>query len=85
MVLLPNGKVLAISEANEQLYDPTTEKWSNAVSQRLTGFPQTVTLLANGKVLVVRVVGNRKLAELYDPNTQSWSLTATPPHTHHLF
>src|SRR6266480_2088366 len=49
--LLPNGKVL-VAGAGTQLYDRATGAWSPTGNLNVPRFPQTATLLKNGKVLV---------------------------------
>ena len=74
-ILLPNGKVLAVSGDSAALYDPTTEIWSSAGNPGLQPVaPQAMTLLASGKVLVIMAFG----AQLYDPNEGTWRITGSP-------
>jgi uncharacterized protein (TIGR03437 family) len=83
-VLLPNGKVLVACAGNftfslntAELYDPATGQWSATGSMlEARDSSSTLTLLANGQVLVVGNVLGRKSAELYDPATGSWRATA---------
>ena len=91
--LLANGKVLALrllrgSEmiSSAELYDPATGQWSaTGLPLKLRNYPMnpsfTVTLLANGKVLVTVTGDNDGInpsAELYDPATGQWSATGSP-------
>ncbi len=72
--LLQGGKVLVVGAQPEtriceaQLYDPISERWNSTSAPANAG---RLTLLANGKVLVVS--GNS--AELYDPSLGTWSST----------
>lgn len=90
MVLLPNGKVLSVSDgspwdygpAASALYDPDTEKWSPQGNLNGIAFPITVTPLLNDRVLVAGLssydpwgFGFSSLAEIYEPTTNTWSRT----------
>jgi Kelch motif/Galactose oxidase, central domain len=80
---LRDGKVL-VSDVDDptvndgipgaEVYDPATGTWSStgklAITEEWTA-ASTVTLLANGKVLVAGSSG----AELYDPDNGTWSAT----------
>ncbi len=82
--LLPSGKVLVMAGATTggtynppMIYDPSTNTWSSSA------YPWgdapytfvTMTLLQNGKVLVV---GNCSTARLYDPGSDTWTAAGTP-------
>ena len=87
--LLPNGKVLVVggtgtdSEVNHgiltsaELFDPTTNTWSNAGELNVPRSGHTVTLLNNGFVLIAGgqnldedgLTVNLKSAELYSSDT----------------
>lgn len=90
--LLPNGKVLvaggwtpgddyAYGMDSAELYDPATGQWSTTGSPIAPRVIYPLTLLPNGKVLVVGgyAPGYDTLssAELYDPATGSWNVTAS--------
>jgi uncharacterized protein (TIGR03437 family) len=90
--LLPNGKVLvaggwtpgddyAYGMNSTELYDPATGQWSTTGSPIAPRVIYPVTLLPNGKVLVVGGYAPEyetlSSAELYDPATGSWSVTAS--------
>ena len=90
-ILLPNGKVLALSSGSgpyygpsssgdsAALYDPTTDTWSSTGNPRRR-FLYTMTLLRNGKVLVTgsdNIYPSPHDAELYDPNTGEWTITGS--------
>jgi hypothetical protein len=87
-ILLDNGQVLAVTDdatgANTaELYNPATGTWT------LTGTPAvfheggSVTLLANGDVLLAGgtdgsgTAGFTAAAELYNPSTGQWSTTGS--------
>jgi uncharacterized protein (TIGR03437 family) len=90
--LLPNGKVLvaggwtpgddyAYGMDSAEIYDPVTGQWSTTGSPIAPRVIYPVTLLPNGKVLVVGGYApgydTMTSAELYDPATGSWSVTAS--------
>jgi hypothetical protein len=91
-ILLPDGQVLAVTGDrtpygnSAELYNPATGSWT------LTGSPAqfhefgSVTLLANGQVLLAGGSSNSIFngtpipiapAELYDPKTGEWSTTGS--------
>jgi hypothetical protein len=77
--LLPDGRVLAVGRSqpngpvdSAELYDPATGLWSNTAAPR-AGLPGTMTLLANGHVLLVM----SNAAELYDPAAGRWADTGS--------
>ncbi|WP_375773061.1 carboxypeptidase regulatory-like domain-containing protein [Archangium gephyra] len=91
--LLPNGKVLVAGgytsdvsapsgiQAKAEVYDPATGTWSATGSLALARYGHSMTLLPNGKVLVVGGYGPSGLsrtAELYDPASGTWSATGSP-------
>ncbi|HKQ72567.1 MAG TPA: kelch repeat-containing protein [Blastocatellia bacterium] len=97
--LLYDGRVLAAgglgaaslpaaSLANSELYDFTTNRWTNVPSQMLpTGHHQhTATLLPNGKVLLVSglrgasgsVSDYAGTAHLFDPSRSQWDSVSAP-------
>jgi len=84
--LLENGKVLVAGGHNcapppqmcselgsAELYDPTTETWTNTGNLNMSRQSHTATRLLNGKVLVV--AGTADGVELYDPASGTWSIT----------
>lgn len=86
--LLPNGKVLVAGGVNNfstlaglasaELYDPTTNAWSDTGAMAVGRYVHTATLLASGKVLVAGGESGfpqvfLASAELYDPATGTWS------------
>ena len=84
-VLLPNGRVLgaggfshplgnvAISMA--MLYDPSTGVWTTTNPMNAPHCNHTLTLLHDGKVLVVQGGGSQPSAEVYDPTDGTWTVT----------
>jgi uncharacterized protein (TIGR03437 family) len=95
-VLLPNGKVLVtgglvvaggrfVPTNTAELYDPTTGMWTSTGAMNVPRLAHTMTLLANGKVLVATGSNTNlnmppfltpvRSCELYDPATGAWSLT----------
>lgn len=93
-VALANGKVLVVGGLgmngqggfatlnSTELYDPATGQWSSAGSLAAARFVPTVTLLADGRVLVAgggataptgQNAPTFASAELYDPAANSWS------------
>ncbi len=86
--LLLNGKVLSAggtgsTTANAELYDPATGAWTLTGSEGYTRRNHTVTLLANGQVLVAGTqpwaLGSvPPAAALYDPATGQWMSTGVP-------
>jgi hypothetical protein len=78
-VLLPDGKVLAVSNDTPEIYDPATERWSSAGHLNVIRGARTVTLLTNGKVLATGTdESGLPGSELYDPSTGAWSVTGPP-------
>lgn len=91
-ILLPNGQVLVVggnrttspgvstSLASAELYDPATGTFSStgsmAEGRGSLGFTD-ITLLGNGKVLVVGGLSGLTTAELYDPSTGTFSATGS--------
>ena len=79
--LLPDGRVLVVegtlspmttaSQQSSEIYDPATGTWT-ATGVQTTGDCHTLTLLPNGKVLLI---ANYPKGELYDPATGTWRLT----------
>ena len=95
---LANGKVLVagglgmdargsfLTLGSAELYDPATGQWSSAGSLATARFLHTVTLLADGRVLVTggsatATSGQNQptfaSTELYDPATSSWMTGAS--------
>jgi N-acetylneuraminic acid mutarotase len=94
--LLQNGKVIVIGGetgncdlhecterhmlASTEIYDPATDSWSAGASSTSPRGYHTVTLLANGKLLVAGGYAGDYAplasAEIYDPATNSWTPAA---------
>ncbi|HZH78868.1 MAG TPA: kelch repeat-containing protein, partial [Archangium sp.] len=105
-VLLPDGRVLVAGGssyediyysqeralADAELYDPRTGAWSPAGTLSHARSGPAVTLLRDGKVLLVGGWNPEAQdtpdgtfltsAELYDPRTGTWSLTTPMAHKH---
>jgi len=96
--LLPTGMVLVTggAVANEvgnasprfistaELFDPSSNTWTQIPSMRAARYLATATLLPDGRVLVAGGVGGDpgqqlalQSAELYDPATSTWSAAAS--------
>lgn len=86
--MLTNGMVLVaggcITEhdtvkvsAKVEIYDPSTNSWSEAASLKYARCSNTATLLPNGNVLITGGnIGVRQSAtvELYDPSAKTWTV-----------
>jgi hypothetical protein len=77
VVVLANGKVLAVGGGSAELYDPASGVWAFTGSPN--SFGNAATILQNGKVLLVaRGSGVQgAIAELFDPAFGSWTLTGS--------
>ena len=89
--LLQNGQVLVAGGYNEnssppfltsaELYNPSTGTWTTTGSLHTARIYDTMTLLANGQVLVTggynttSTINILASAELYNPATGKWTLT----------
>jgi hypothetical protein len=80
-VTLGDGSVLMAGDDAAERFDPTAMTWSAAGTFSTHRSAHTVTLLANGHVLVV---GGQNptgpalaTAEVYDPTANTWSLVAS--------
>ncbi len=84
-VLLKDGRVLVVGFQSAEAFDPTTGKWTSTGDMAVKGSnasysSASVTLLANGKVLVAGGFSGslsfaRNGAEMFDPATGMWSAT----------
>lgn len=77
-VTLGTGHVLVRSDGslNARLYDPVANAWLDGGTQSAFRTLPSMTLLANGKVLVAGG-SNLNSAELYDPETRAWTPTGS--------
>lgn len=81
--LLADGRVLVAGGMTAErlpsplveIYDPATERWSQATNVRTARLRHGATLLADGRLLVVGGIGQEPLAsaEIYDPATNRWT------------
>lgn len=82
-VTLGTGHVLIRSDAGSQsrLFDPVSGSWTNTGPQNVQRGLPSMTLLANGKVLLAGGVGvggvRERSAEIYDPLTRTWTPTGS--------
>jgi len=83
-VLLHDGRVLVAAGVDggavAELYDPATGTWSQTGSLSIArNYGQTMTVLADGKVLIVGGLAGTELAtaELWDPATGLWTPTGS--------
>ncbi|MCW5635143.1 MAG: Ig-like domain-containing protein [Rubrivivax sp.] len=75
-VVLQDGRVLALSGRNAQVFDPSTHRWSAAAAMPSDhGGGYSATLLADGRVMVAG--GRVSTVELFDPSTGAWSVAAS--------
>lgn len=76
-VLLKDGRVLVIGEANPEIFDPMTNSWvlTSEPSSLVAAFD--ATLLPDGRVLAIADGGEE--AWLYDPVADAWTDIADPP------
>jgi streptogramin lyase len=76
-VRLQDGRVLVVGghQTNTELYDSTTDTWSDAAPTSTTRRNHTATLLADGRVLVAGGAGGNLDATttVYNPSTNTWS------------
>lgn len=88
-VLLPSGQVLVAGSYEcrgdagskvSETYDYVHGTWTPTGSMVQLVCPQSLTLLANGKVLALGVDSTQSVpvAEIYDPVPGTWSTTASP-------
>ena len=71
-VLLPDGRVLIVSEGAE-LYDPVTRTFTAGNPRCDNGSSSRATLLADGRVLMTGGSSEPRCAEVYDPETGAFS------------
>jgi hypothetical protein len=75
--LLPDGNVLAVeSNGSAELYDPSTATWTPTGSPAESFLGETVTVLADGRVLVLGNYGSL-LTDIYDPASGMWTTNST--------
>jgi len=94
MTLLPDGRVLVVGgvrhhlgpteiHARAEIFDPTTNTWSNTTSMLHARYNHSATLLADGRVLVAGgngVLHYAMAAEIFDPATETWTPAGTLLH-----
>lgn len=75
--VLPTGKVfsMVLSGTRAQIYDPSTDTWTEVASAPSAHNNPAAVALASGKVLVAGGCCSSAVAEIYDPATNSWSAT----------
>ena len=82
MTLLSDGRVLVTGGGSKtpEIYDPSTDTWSEAANNLESRAEHTATVLSDGRVLVVGgVSGSRRQpfpknsAEVYDPLADTWT------------
>lgn len=87
--LLSNGNVLVtgglyfdgindVYLTNSEIYDPTSDKWTEIEGMTISRSHHTATLLSNEKVIVVgghQSKGRNKSSEIFDIKTQTWTMT----------
>lgn len=71
------------SSATAEAYDPTSNTWNSVAAPRELQWVDTLTTLADGRVLLVGQFGPRSGdttmgAALYDPDANAWSTAAKP-------
>lgn len=82
-VTLGSGHVLVRSDGGRQsrLFDPVSSSWADTGSQNVQRSLPTMTLLADGKVLLAGGTGvggvRERSAEIYDPVTRTWTPTGS--------
>jgi hypothetical protein len=72
--VLADGKVIVtggIWNASTELFDPTTNTWSDMAARSASFQPTAGTVLSDGRFLVCAC--SVDLAEVYDPRTDRWS------------
>ena len=57
-----------------EIFDPATGEWSQATSTNESDQDQSIVLLGDGRVLIVRSGS----VEVYNPSTDTWTLTTMP-------
>ena len=82
-VTLGTGQVLVRSDGSKlaRLYDPVTNAWSDTGLQTIQRSLPSMTLLANGKVLLAGGASSggvrESSVEIYDPLTNAWTATGS--------
>ena len=92
--MLPDGRILVIGGwrhsglssyvpplANVQIYDPSTNTWSEAASLKTARAQHAAVALPDGRILAAGGMNHAPLAstEIYDPSSDTWAKAAPLP------
>lgn len=90
--VMDDGKILVVGDddyASAEIYDPSSDNWSDAGTLNHPRVWASSTLLGDGRVLVAggedRSSLGRKMfdsAEIYDPSTNEWTVTDSMEQVH---
>jgi hypothetical protein len=76
-VLLPSGRVLVVGgDGYAEVYDPTSGRWSEETNPGMS--PLTLTLLADGNVLLTGYSRAEPAAKIFNPENRLWTVTSAP-------
>lgn len=73
--LLNNGKILIVVRNISRIYDPLANQWAVPVNLVKDHLEHSVTLLADGRILIAGGIYDKRSAEVYNPTTNTWQLT----------